>query len=45
VVLFAGWKNGKPVYIGSNNVNRDGTQRISYSTANYPIMAIHHYAR
>ncbi|HEX8441745.1 LysM peptidoglycan-binding domain-containing protein [Archangium sp.] len=43
VVMFAGMKNGKPEYIGSNNVNRDGSQRISYSQMNYPIMSIHQY--
>ncbi|HZH77666.1 MAG TPA: peptidoglycan-binding protein LysM, partial [Archangium sp.] len=43
VVLFAGWKNGKPEFIGSNNVNRDGTQRISMTQMNYPIMSIHQY--
>jgi hypothetical protein len=43
VVMFAGWKNGRPLFIGSNNINPDGTQRISYSQARYPIMSIHHY--
>jgi LysM repeat protein len=43
VVMFAGWKNGRPVYLGSNNVNRDGSQQISYRQMNYPIMAIHQY--
>jgi len=43
VVLFAGWKNGRPLFIGSNNVNADGSQRVSYSQMNYPILAIHHY--
>jgi murein DD-endopeptidase MepM/ murein hydrolase activator NlpD len=43
VVLFAGWKNGKPQFIGSNNVNRDGSQRISFTQMNYPIMSIHQY--
>jgi len=43
VVMFAGWKNGKPEFIGSNNVNRDGTQRISMTQMNYPIMSIHQY--
>lgn len=41
VVLFAGWKNGRPVYIGSNNVNPDGTQRITYSQSRYPITAVY----
>ena len=43
VVLFAGWQNGRPLFIGSNNVNPDGSQRISYSQMRYPIMAIHQY--
>jgi murein DD-endopeptidase MepM/ murein hydrolase activator NlpD len=43
VVMFAGWKNGKPEFIGSNNVNRDGSQRISMTQMNYPIMSIHQY--
>ncbi|ATB30561.1 LysM peptidoglycan-binding domain-containing protein [Melittangium boletus] len=43
VVMFAGMKNGKPQYIGSNNINSDGSQRISYSQMNYPIMSVHQY--
>lgn len=43
VVLFAGWKNGRPLFIGSNNVNADGSQRVSYSQSRYPIISIHHY--
>ncbi len=43
VVMFAGWKNGKPQFIGSNNVNSDGSQKITFSSMNYPIMAIHQY--
>jgi LysM repeat protein len=43
VVLFAGWKDGRPQFIGSNNVNRDGSQRVTISGMNYPIMAIHQY--
>jgi len=43
VVLFAGWKNGKPEFIGSNNINSDGSQRISMTQMNYPIMSIHQY--
>jgi LysM repeat protein len=45
VVLFAGWKNGRPLYLGSNNVNRDGSQKVTYSHFNYPIMAVHQYRR
>jgi hypothetical protein len=44
VVMFAGWKDGKPQFIGSNNANRDGTQRVTMGYMNYPILAIHHYA-
>ncbi len=43
VVLFAGWQNGRPLFIGSNNVNPDGSQRVSYSQMRYPIMAIHQH--
>lgn len=41
VVLYAGMKDGKPLFIGSNNVNSDGSQRITYTQMNYPIMAVH----
>lgn len=43
VVMFAGWRDGKPLFLGSNNVNPDGTQKISYRQMNYPVMAIHPY--
>ena len=43
VVLFAGWKDGRPLFIGSNNVNPDGSQKVSYSQMRYPIMAIHQH--
>ncbi|WP_434299425.1 LysM peptidoglycan-binding domain-containing protein [Corallococcus exiguus] len=43
VVIFAGWKNGKPEFIGSNNRNKDGTQKITTGPANYPILSIHQY--
>jgi LysM repeat protein len=43
VVIFAGMKDGKPQFIGSNNVNPDGSQRISLTSMNYPIMSIHQY--
>ncbi|WP_043690174.1 C40 family peptidase [Luteimonas huabeiensis] len=41
VVLFAGFKDGKPQFIGSNNVNPDGSQRISWGGASgrYEIIA------
>ena len=45
VVLYAGTKNGKPLFIGSNNINKDGSQRISFTQMNYPIMSIHQYRR
>lgn len=40
VEMFAGWKNGKPQFIGSNNINPDGSQRISQGYAGYAINAI-----
>lgn len=43
VELFAGWENGRPKFIGSNNVNADGTQRVSWSHASYEVLAVHHY--
>jgi LysM repeat protein len=43
VVMFAGWKDGKPQFIGSNNVNADGSQKITISSMNYPIMSVHQY--
>lgn len=43
VVMFAGWKNGQPQFIGSNNVNSDGTQRITQSYMSYPIAAIYQH--
>ena len=43
VVMYAGTKNGKPLFIGSNNINKDGSQRISFTQMNYPIMSIHQY--
>src|SRR5690606_41563750 len=40
VVLFAAHENGVPKFIGSNNVNADGTQRISWGGAsgNYHLL-------
>lgn len=43
VVMFAGWQNGRPLFIGSNNSNPDGSQKIGYATMRYPIMAIHQH--
>jgi hypothetical protein len=39
-VLFAGWKGGRPTFIGSNNVNPDGSQRITKGHMGYPITEI-----
>jgi hypothetical protein len=41
--MFAGWDHGRPLFIGSNNVNPDGSQRISIGHAGYPIAAMFHY--
>ena len=40
VVLFAGFENGRPTFIGSNNINPDGSQQISWGGAsgNYEII-------
>ena len=40
VVLFHGFENGVPKFIGSNNVNADGSQRVSWGGAsgNYEII-------
>lgn len=43
VVMFAGWENGRPTFIGANNVNPDGSQRVTISSMNYPIMAVHQH--
>ncbi len=43
VVMFAGWQNGKPMFIGSNNVNSDGSQKVTLTSMNYPILAVHTY--
>ena len=42
-VMFAGWKNGQPQYIGSNNVNFDGSQRVTQGSMNYQLLSVHHY--
>lgn len=42
-VMFAGWKDGKPQFIGSNNVNSDGSQRVTQGNMSYQILSIHHY--
>ncbi len=41
--IFAGYKNGRPTFIGSNNVNADGSQRITEGYAGYHIDAAYHY--
>lgn len=41
--LFNGWDHGRPTFIGSNNVNADGSQRISVSHTRYPIIGVFHY--
>lgn len=33
VVLFAGFENGEPRFIGSNNINADGSQQVSWGGA------------
>lgn len=43
VEIFKGYEHGKPVYIGSNNVNSDGSQRISISHNSYPIGAVYRH--
>jgi LysM repeat protein/soluble lytic murein transglycosylase-like protein len=43
VEMFAGWKNGQAQFIGSNNVNADGSQRISEGHVGYGIDVIYHY--
>ena len=43
VEMFVGYNNGRPVYIGSNNVNSDGSQRISQGSPGYSIDAAWHY--
>lgn len=42
-VMFAGWQNGRPQYIGSNNVNADGSQRITMGNMNYTVLSVHHF--
>ena len=47
VVVFEGRdKDGTPKFIGSNNVNKNGTQRISHSTGHssrWDVLAVMHY--
>jgi hypothetical protein len=41
--IFQGYRNGRPTFIGSNNVNADGSQRISVGSAGYAIDAVFRY--
>jgi hypothetical protein len=43
VVIFAGMKNGKPTFVGSNNVNPDGSQKVTESSMNYKITGVYTY--
>jgi peptidoglycan hydrolase-like protein with peptidoglycan-binding domain len=43
VEMFAGYKNGVPTFIGSNNVNSDGSQRVSIGSPGYHIDAVYRY--
>jgi hypothetical protein len=43
VEMFNGYVNGRPTFIGSNNVNSDGTQRISIGHAGYAIDAVYRH--
>ena len=42
-VMFAGWANGRAQFIGSNNVNADGSQRITQGPMSYAILGIQHH--
>ncbi len=42
-VMFAGWKGGVAQFIGSNNVNADGSQRITEGPMGYGITAIYQH--
>jgi hypothetical protein len=41
--MFAGTKDGKAQFIGSNNANADGTQKITEVPMDYPISGVYHY--
>ncbi len=43
VEMFVGYRNGRPLFIGSNNVNADGSQRISEGSPGYAIDAAYHF--
>ena len=42
--MFAGFgSDGRPRFIGSNNANADGSQRITENAMNYPVTAVFHF--
>jgi LysM repeat protein len=41
--IYTGMKNGQPQFIGSNNVNADGSQRITQGHVGYTIDAVFQY--
>ncbi|MBI5496316.1 MAG: peptidoglycan-binding protein [Deltaproteobacteria bacterium] len=44
VVMFAGWdSHHRPLFIGSNNVNADGSQRVTMGHSNYRIDGVFHF--
>lgn len=43
VVIFAGMKNGKPTFIGSNNVNPDGSQKVVEGPMGSRITGVYSY--
>ncbi len=44
IVIFAGrTPDGKPLFIGSNNANADGSQRVTIGQMNYRITSVHHF--
>jgi hypothetical protein len=43
VEIFKGYVHGRATFVGSNNVNADGSQRISLSQNTYPIGAVYRH--
>ena len=43
VVIFAGMKDGKPTFIGSNNVNPDGSQKVTEGPMGYQITGVYSF--
>jgi len=43
VVIFAGMKDGKPTFIGSNNVNPDGSQKVTQGPMGYEITGVYSF--